>query len=137
MSRHVPIETALGYLYGRDCVFLHRLTFEDRTRMLVLVGNINGNLCTTRQPKRFVPYTLRFRGVLAVKMMELDSFGWDYESSFDEVHDSEWVHTLGGKVTPEHRHFFVQTYDDVFNVACEGYEFEIQEVAAEPDATSR
>ena len=135
MPRNVPVETALGRFYGRDCIYLDRLTFEDGTSTLVLDGCINGNLCTTRQPGRFVPYSLRFRGVLAVKMVELDSCDWDHESSFDEVLDSEWIRSLGGKVTTAHRHFFVQTYDDVFDVVCEGYEFEVRAVTTDPGAT--
>ena len=134
MARNIPIETALGRLDGRDCIYLDHFTFEDGTSTLVLDGSINGNLCATRQPGRFVPYSLRFRGVLAVKMVELDSCDWSSESSFDEVHDSEWIRSLGGKVTTARRHFFVQTYDFVFDVACEGYEFEVQTAAAEPVA---
>jgi hypothetical protein len=135
MPRNIPIETALGRFYGRDCIYLDCLTFEDGTSTLVLDGSINGDLCTTRQPGSFVPYSLRFRGVLAVKMVELDSCDWSYESCFDEVYDSEWIRSLGGKVTTAHRHFFVQTYDNVFDVVCEGYEFEVQKVAADPHAT--
>jgi hypothetical protein len=134
MPRNIPIETALGRLHGRDCIYLDRFTFEDGTSTLILDGSINGNLCTTRQPGRFVPYSLRFHGMLAVKMVELDSCDWSFESSFDEVHDSEWIRSLGGKVTTAQRHFFVQTYDYVFDVVCEGYEFEIQTVAAVPVA---
>ena len=63
-------------------------------------------------------------------MLELDS--WDisetskeWSSSFDEVTRSKWVASLGGKVTHEHRHFRLQTYDDVFEVVCSGYDFEV------------
>jgi hypothetical protein len=132
MPRNIPVETVLGHFYGRDCVYLDHLTFEDGTSTLVLDGSINGNLCTARQPGLFIPYSLRFHGVLALKMIELDSCGWDYESSFDEVQDSEWVRSLGRKVTGTHRHFFLQTYDDVFDVVCEGYEFVVHSVGTEP-----
>jgi hypothetical protein len=125
MPRNIPIETALGRLNGRDCIYLDGFAFEDRMGTLVLDGCINGNLCTTQHPGRMVPYTLRFCGVLAVKMVELDSCDWDFESSFDEVRDSEWIRLLGGKVTAAQRHFFFQTYDYVFDVVCESYEFEV------------
>lgn len=131
MARNIPIETALGHLSGRDCIYLDRFAFEDGAGTLVLDGCINGDLCTSRKPNRFVPYTLRFHGVLAVKMVELDSCNWEFESSFDEVCDSEWIRLLGGKVTDAQRHFFVQTYDYVFDVVCAGYEFEMK--AALPD----
>jgi hypothetical protein len=130
MAHNTPIETALGRLVGRDCVYLDRFAFEDGTSTLVLYGSINGNLCSVQQPDRFVPYTLWFRGVLAVKMVELDSCDWDFASSFDEVRDSEWIRLLGGKVTAAQRHFFVQTYDYVFDVVCVGYEFDVRAVSS-------
>jgi hypothetical protein len=130
MQRRIPIETELGCFQGRDCIYLDDVTFEDGTTTLVLEGSINGNLCTVPQPSSFVSYSLRFRGVLALKIVELDSWDYDCESSFDEVHDSEWVRSLGGKVTPAYRHFCVQTYDDVFDVVCKTYQFEIQKTAA-------
>ena len=132
MQHNIPVETALGYLDGRDCIYLDRFVFEDGTATFVLDGSINGNLCTVRQSGRFVPFTLRFRGVLAIKMVELDSCDWDFESSFDEIRDSSWIKSLGGKITAAQRHFFVQTYDYVFDVVGEGYEFEVHTIAAEP-----
>jgi hypothetical protein len=59
-------------------------------------------------------------------MLELDS--WDYisESSFDEVVDSDWIDSIGGKATARHRHILLQTYDDVFEVVCENVEFAVE-----------
>lgn len=122
--RNVPIETSLGRFFGRNCIYLDRITFEDST--LVLEGSINGNLCTIKHPNAFIPYSLRFLGVLALKLVELDSYHFNNESCFDEIRRSNWIHSLGGKVTTHHRHFYVQTYDDVFEVVCEKYEFEIK-----------
>lgn len=135
MAQNIPIETALGHLDGRDCIYLDRFASEGGPGTLVLEGSVNGNLCTLRQPGRFVPYTLRFRGVLALKVVELDSCGWDFESSFDEVRDSEWVRSLGGKASAAMRHFIVQTYDFVFEIVCAGYEFEVQTVVVERGGT--
>lgn len=127
MPSNIPIETPLGRLDGRDCIYLHGFAFEYGPCTLVLDGSINGNLCSIKQPGRSILYTLRFSGVLAVKMVELDLCDWSFESSFDEVRDSEWVRLLGGKVTAAFRHFFVQTYDFVFDVVCEDYEFVLHE----------
>ena len=46
MPRNIPIETALGHLNGRDCIYLDGFAFEDGTGNLVLGGCINGNLET-------------------------------------------------------------------------------------------
>jgi len=73
MPRNIPIETSLGCFFGRDCIFLDQVTFEHGAWTLALKGEINGNLCTRKQPGAYVPYTLRFIGVLALKMVELDS----------------------------------------------------------------
>ena len=132
MAQSIPVETPLGLFYGRDCLYLDAVGFEDGTRNLVLEGAVNGNLCTKRRPGEMIPYTVRFIGVLALTMVELDSSTADFESSFDEVRDSDWVRSLGSNVTPQHRHFYFQTYDDVFEVVCEGYEFQIGQTA--PDA---
>jgi hypothetical protein len=131
MSRNTPIETALGRFYGRDCIYLDRTAFEDGTNVLSLEGSINGDLCTIKRSGHFIPYSLRFIGVLALKMVELDSWDGDCTSCFDETHESEWVQSLGGKVSRSHRHFLVQTYDDVFEVICETHHFEVRGDSAE------
>ena len=125
MPNNAPIKTSLGFLSGRDCIYLDSVSFNDMTT-LVLAGSINGNLCSIRKPGGFIPFTLHFKGVLALTMTELDSSNWleAGESCFEEIRNSEWVCSLGGKVTPAHRHFYVQTYDHVFEIVCEKYEFQ-------------
>lgn len=54
-------------------------------------------------------------------MTELDSFGYSGESSFDEMINSAWISSLGGKITSDYRHFIVRTYDYIIEVACRGY----------------
>ena len=94
MSRYVPVETTLGCFYGRDCIHLDQVAFEDRMNTLVLEGGIAGRLCTIRQAVDFVDYTLRFSGVLALRMIELELSDREGASCFDEVFDSEWVRAL-------------------------------------------
>jgi hypothetical protein len=120
--KRLPIETPYGVLHGRDAIYLDRVTLADRTRTLVLEGSVSR---ITKQPLDvgFAAYSLRFSGVLAFRCVELDSTHWEWDASFEEILESDWVRTLGGKITPKHRHFFVQTYDDVFDIICEQYEF--------------
>jgi hypothetical protein len=124
--KRIPIETPFGILKGRDAIHLDHVIFEDRTNKVVLKGAVTR---VTRKPLNvdFTGFSLRFHGVLAFRCLELDSSHWDWESCFEEIGDSDWVQTLGGKVTPKHRHFFVQTYDDVFDIVCSGYEFSVQQ----------
>lgn len=124
-NKYVAINTELGLLKGRNCIYLDEVSIEDGTNTLVLNGDVDGNLCSKGRVGEDMQFTLTFTGVLALKMIELDSWGWEGESCFDEVLDSEWIRQLGGKVTPAHRHFQIQTYDDVFDVVCSAYEFRI------------
>jgi hypothetical protein len=120
-----PIETPFGYLHGRDSIYLDRVVFEDGTNTVILEGSVT---CISKNPENidFTGYSLRFTGVLAFRCLELDSSKWDWESCFEEILDSDWIRTLGGKVTRKNRHFFIQTYDDVFDIVCDTYEFKIR-----------
>lgn len=147
-----PIESPLGTLNGRDCIFLRGVSLLEHQNDLVLRCSVDEGLCSKGRSDVVagVPTTMTFRGVLALLMIELDSWDWSGESSFDEVVDSEWVRTLRGKVTSAHRHFVVQTYDNVFQVVCEDYVVtmdldtsdsrgpqEIRREAEEPGSTQR
>ena len=119
--RFQSIETPLGIVNGRDGIYLDDITVSERTNRLTLDGAFNTALCSKadRPSIDFDGCRITFTGVLAFKVIELDSWDWDSESSFDEVLDSDWIQELGGKVTLTHRHFLVQTYDDVVEVVCE------------------
>jgi hypothetical protein len=125
MRQYRPIETEHGFLAGRDCIFLDEISFQYRTNTVVLKGEVNGNLVSNppEDGSRWIPYQLVFSGVLALKMLELDSWDFECASSFDEILDSEWMAALGGKVTTDHKHLLVQTYDDVFELVCSSCEF--------------
>jgi hypothetical protein len=125
------VDTPVGALHGRDCIHLDSVSFTDRTHVLVIRGEINGDLCERRSPGSFLPFEVHFSGLLALRMIELDSWNWSGASCFDEVVDSPWIAELGGKVTAAHRHFVLQTYYDVFDVVCEDFD-----IAVELNATS-
>jgi hypothetical protein len=114
-----PIETEIGILNGRDAIYLDSFEYELHG-LLRLSGEFNGRLAS-KPVDKFVKYVLTFNNVLAFKVIELDS--WDYESasSFDEIVDSEWCRTLGGKITPHHKHYLFQTYDDVIEVVADKF----------------
>ena len=121
-----PIETPLGIANGRDAIYLDKVVFLNRTNTLVLEIDLNTALCHRISESDVIDFSnflLTFDQVLATKQVELDSWDWESESSFDEIQDSEWIRELGGKVTSEYKHFLIQTYDDVFEVVCKNYEF--------------
>ena len=123
-QRFQPVETPLGIVNGRDGIYLDDIKLSDRTNRLTLKGVFNTALCSAAdsQSVDFDGCRISFAGVLAFKVIELDSWDWNSESSFDEILESDWIRELGGKVTPDHRHYLVQTYDDVIEVVCERME---------------
>src|SRR5687768_13982998 len=43
MQQRTAIQTELGLLRGRDCIYLDKVSITDRTRTLLLEGEVNGN----------------------------------------------------------------------------------------------
>ena len=124
MATNVAVDTPVGTLSGRDCIYLDDISFGDDANTLILKGELNGSLCSNAALGSTYSYVATFHGLMAIEMLELDSWNWSGESSFDEVQHSEWVARLGGKVTSEHRHLLFQTYDLVFNIVCSRFDFE-------------
>lgn len=128
-SRYIPVDTAYGTLFGRDAIFLDGYSSDGYS--LLLKGQVNAALASRPPPSgEFLDYKIRFLGVVAVRIMELDTYeatqaqaGWPL-TSFDEVEDSAWKGGLRGKVRAESKHFVFQTYDLVFDVICDRYELE-------------
>jgi len=125
MQEYQAIQTSLGILRGRDAIYLDRVDVQITSGILSLVGNISGSLCSEPQTQDWISYQLSFYGVLAFKVIELDSWDHGSSSSFDEIVNSNWIRELGGKVTPSHKHYLVQTYDDVMEVVCKRYDLQI------------
>jgi len=134
-NRRQPVQTPLGVLRGRDCIYLDAAAFENGTSELVLRGAINGELVGAGPAGDFA-YVLRFTGVLAVRMVELDSWEGNALSSFDEVLGSLWAAELGGKVSAAHRHLCIATYDDVFDVICSAFTLQLRACEAPERGTS-
>jgi len=132
MPQFVPISTEIGTLCGRDAIYLDGVAVSDNCNTLELSGEFNCALASKPPPvpARWQAYQLRFRGVLAYQVVELDTWesaaggSWP-ESSFDEVSESEWLARIRGpmsRVAPQHRHFVFRTYDRVFEVVCTMFE---------------
>lgn len=103
------IETEIGVLWGRDCVYLDHTSKPDSATLL-LRGTINCRIVRNFAPPpsweeaEDLPYELLFYGVLEFQMLELDT--WDLqnqditalsESCFEEVENSNWLNRLHGE----------------------------------------
>ena len=119
-----PVETQIGFLWGRDAIYLTEVHYDGHD--LLLEGSINGHLAT-KTTEKWLRYAIVFSGVLAFRSVELDSWHHLYspakieKTSFAEVINSRWKTDLGGKVTPSDKHFYFSTYDDVFDIICRDF----------------
>ena len=123
---HKPIQTTLGTIFGRDANYLDKFDYNFERSELTLLGSINGHLSSSKIDK-WIDYELRFSGVIAFINYNIDSWDYDSESSFDEVVNSDWMKILDQKVTPSHKHFLFQTYDDVIEIVCGTFQLTIKE----------
>jgi hypothetical protein len=123
-QKYVAVVTPLGELHGRDAIFLNEVIVGRN--VLKLRGEFNGGLIS-RPQEDDIGYTLAFNGLVAFSMTTLDACSEFGVSSFDEILNSKWLQ-IRRNVRPDAldynglRHFFVQTYDDVFSIVSRGYE---------------
>ena len=132
MEKATAVNTCLGVLKGRDCIYLDQVK-QDGLNNLTFTGDINGHLISQhRDEKDWFPYTLTFRRVLTYFACELDTYenlaGTEYldGSSFDLIEDSTWLKSLPVREDFDkgiYRHYRLFTYDDVYNIIAVSYEF--------------
>ena len=134
------IETEIGVLWGRDCVYLDHTMIPDAGTLL-LRGTIDCRIVRNFLPppgweqSEDLPFELLFHRVLGFQMLELDAWGTQNEdltalseSCFEEVENSMWLKRL--HVNLERlRHFRLATYDDVFDVLSETYTWQFGDKA--------
>lgn len=120
-------DKTLGTLSGRDAIFLDSFS-QDEFGNLTFCGEINSTLSENSQGKKFVPYTLKFSGVIAYYVCELDTYFDMYdtaeESSFVLVEGSKWLSKFPmtkGKA----KHYRLYTYDFVYNIIAVSHELEV------------
>jgi hypothetical protein len=124
----IPQSTPFGIIRGRDSFFLWEITHDYKTNTVTLSGELS-----TPGVAETAPYTCVFSGVLGLRMEELDFSSWGIEaqSCFDEIEHSHWIARMlerdsASKVSAQHHHYQLQTYDDVFDVVCWGYVLNFQ-----------
>ena len=130
MPEPIALSTPLGELYGRT-VDLEEVALSCYPRELRV-------RCHLWRTDETVPCEILFRGVLSMRVDELDFSELKGRASFVEIPDSPWLASCQArdhsrKVLAEHRHLALRTYDDVIEVLCTGYEIVLG--AARPDNT--
>lgn len=134
MEKAIAIDTCLGILNGRDCVYLDQMKRDDLDN-LTFTGNINGHLISQhRDEKEWFSYTLTFRRVLAFFACELDTYenmaGLEHldDSSFDLIENSSWLKSMPVREDFDkdiYQHYRLFTYDDVYNIIAVSCKLEV------------
>ncbi len=137
------VRTPLGYMYGRDAIYVDKLDYELERRTVTLTGEFNGALGSDAKSDDFIMYTLRLEGVYYFNVVELDLYGDDVQSvQSQSAYPSNWLEyrhsTLldnarqQGKAELQRlRHFILFTYDDVFEIVCRMYTLELHALGAQ------
>lgn len=131
--KFIPIETEVGIISGRDAIYLNEIKFDYSKQNINFIGELNLGLCSkTIDKDEFIKYSLTFYGVLYFQMVELDFTYFPNGSSFDLVEDSNILNKFkeydsARKVKPEHNHYFLHTYDDVFEIVSLNFELKLLE----------
>ena len=132
MEKATAVNTCLGVLMGRDCIYLDQVKRDDLDN-LTFTGDINGHLVSQHtNEKDWFSYTLTFRRALAYFACELDTYenlvGTEHleGSSFDLIENSSWLKSLPVRKDFDksvYRHYRLFTYDVVYNIIAVSYEF--------------
>ena len=123
-----PIETSLGILKGRDCIYLDKVYKKDRSYLFE--GEINGRLLNNGKDG-FIKYKLEFKNVISMFTCELDSYdaiNTNSVYSFEIVEDSKYLKIIAANDELDIKslkHYRLKTYDEVFEIIAEDYVFEI------------
>lgn len=118
-------DTEIGIISGRDAIFLDAVKYEESLRTLTITGDVSGALSSKSNTDEFIGYKITFFDVVAYSSVELESWaGPDFQSSFFEIKDSKWLVDLSSELFDKLIHLVLQTYDDVFEIACVRYEIE-------------
>ena len=123
-----PIETSLGILKGRDCIYLDKVYKKDRSYLFE--GEINGRLLNN-SVDRYIKYKLEFKNVISMFACELDSYdaiNTNSVYSFEIIENSKYLKTIAANDELDIKslkHYRLKTYDEVFEIIAEDYVFEI------------
>ena len=124
-----PIETSLGILKGRDCIYLDKVYKKDRSYLFE--GEINGRLLNNGKDS-FIKYKLEFKNVISMFTCELDSYNAINTNNvyiFEIVEDSKYLKIIAANDELDIKslkHYRLKTYDDVFDIIAEDYALEIK-----------
>ena len=118
----LEITKKLGRITGRDGIYLDETSFKNE-RILILKGEINGQLCSVSHEARWIGYEIKFKGVVYQKMFDSEKFSGaeEFDSNITQKIDSELITSE----VREKSHFVVITYDYYIEVVASSIELTV------------
>lgn len=125
---------AVGVISGRDAIYLDEFKqIFDSKYNCIFKGEFNSILTEITSGKDFIPYTFSFSDVIYYQCCELDLYINEkkLDSSFDLVCNSSLIQELkngsiSSKISEDHKHYVLQTYDYVFDIIAKDYKIVIE-----------
>ena len=117
-----PIETSVGFINGRDAIFLDALLHEGDLSALECTGELSATLCGSYTGSaKWIGFTLKFLRVPFFRGWEIEAYPFKLEKqrSFDLVKDPTLLRELD---TQKHKHYVLSTYDYIYEIVAMDFE---------------
>jgi hypothetical protein len=123
MNKVTGIKTEVGLLEGRDAIYLDKIVFDGDTKV-TLIGELN----LDQGDKKF---EMIFGGVIYFSAIELDFDDRGQMESLGTIDNSERLKIFrtrdhSRKTNSKHRHYYIRTYDTVFDIVGDRFEFTVK-----------
>ena len=123
MEKLIGINTQLGIMHGRDAIFLDKINFDNESEV-TLTGELNSD-------KGDRQFRMNFKGVVFLSTIELDFDERNEMESLAIIENSEKLKVFrmadhSSKTNDEHKHYYVRTYDTVFEIVSDRFEIELK-----------
>jgi hypothetical protein len=117
MEKLIGINTELGIIKGRE-IYLDKIIFNNETEL-----TLTGEFSSKSGDKKF---EMNFKGVLFLSTIELDFDKHEQMESLATVEYSEKIIEFNkldnsSKINDRHKHYYVRTYDTVFEIICDSF----------------
>ena len=118
MEHFVSIHTEAGMLEGRDAIFLNKIIHNGEREIILFI-----EVGVLENEKR---YEVKFSDVIFISCVELDFDKRTQMESFAIVNESEKIKEFkllgSSKLIVDHKHYYVRTYDTVFEIVASNFE---------------
>jgi hypothetical protein len=121
MEKVTGLKTEVGVLEGRDAIYLHKIVFrgEKRITMFGQLNLDNGNR----------NFEMTFSGIIYFSAIELDFDDRGAMESLGTIDSSEKLKDFrtrdhSQKTNDNHRHYYIRTYDTVFEIVSDKFELQ-------------